>query len=206
MNLGMIKRRAAQKSLPYDAEIEYLKVTGSGDAYFRFNFEDKINYRKEFLYVASHTNNKYNFVAGTLSPTVFSLNSNGGNNVQINLGGTTTTNDLFRSLRNLKTTVTYNPKNTTNNVIISTPGQASRLPYKTPGSNTTSSVLQLFSNSATNAGIISIYYFKVYDENNTLILDLIPVRKGNIGHIYDTISGQLFDNIGTGSFILGPDK
>ena len=42
--------------------------------------------------------------------------------------------------------------------------------------------------------------------NNTPILDLIPVRIGNIGYMYDKVSGQLFGNAGTGSFILGADK
>jgi hypothetical protein len=47
-------------------------------------------------------------------------------------------------------------------------------------------------------------YLKIY-ENNELVQDLIPVRKGTIGYMYDKVSGQLFENIGSGSFILGPD-
>jgi hypothetical protein len=38
-----------------------------------------------------------------------------------------------------------------------------------------------------------------------LIRDFIPVRKGNIGYMYDRVSGQLFGNQGTGEFVLGPD-
>jgi hypothetical protein len=37
-------------------------------------------------------------------------------------------------------------------------------------------------------------------------MDLIPVRIGNVGYMYDKVSGQLFENQGTGNFILGPDK
>ena len=37
-------------------------------------------------------------------------------------------------------------------------------------------------------------------------MNLIPVRKDGVGYMYDTVSGQLFGNIGTGNFILGPDK
>ena len=36
-------------------------------------------------------------------------------------------------------------------------------------------------------------------------LDLIPVRVGTIGYMYDKVSGQLFGNAGTGQFVLGPD-
>lgn len=42
--------------------------------------------------------------------------------------------------------------------------------------------------------------------NSNLLLDLIPVRIGTIGYMYDKVSGQLFGNAGTGNFILGPDK
>lgn len=41
--------------------------------------------------------------------------------------------------------------------------------------------------------------------NNTPLLDLIPVRVGNVGYMFDTISGKLFGNAGTGDFIVGPD-
>ena len=36
-------------------------------------------------------------------------------------------------------------------------------------------------------------------------MDLIPVRVGTTGYMYDKVSGQLFSNNGTGSFTLGQD-
>lgn len=36
-------------------------------------------------------------------------------------------------------------------------------------------------------------------------LDLIPVRVGSVGHMYDRISGKLFSNSGTGAFDVGRD-
>lgn len=41
--------------------------------------------------------------------------------------------------------------------------------------------------------------------DGTKTLDLIPVRVGQVGYMYDKVSHQLFGNSGTGSFILGPD-
>ena len=38
------------------------------------------------------------------------------------------------------------------------------------------------------------------------LLDCIPVRVGDIGYLYDRVSGELFGNSGTGAFIVGPDK
>jgi hypothetical protein len=49
------------------------------------------------------------------------------------------------------------------------------------------------------------YYFKLRD-GNTLLLDCIPVRVGNVGYMFDKVSGKLFGNAGTGNLILGPDK
>lgn len=68
-------------------------------------------------------------------------------------------------------------------------------------------------NNNPNTGQLSIldsyflgrcYYFKLMKEDE-IILDFIPVRKDGVGYMYDRVSGQLFGNAGTGSFILGPD-
>ena len=48
------------------------------------------------------------------------------------------------------------------------------------------------------------YRFTIYN-NDLIVNDFIPVRVGNVGYMYDKISGQLFGNAGTGEFILGPD-
>lgn len=38
-----------------------------------------------------------------------------------------------------------------------------------------------------------------------VVMDLIPVRVGSVGYMYDRVSGQLFGNDGTGDFVVGPD-
>ena len=50
----------------------------------------------------------------------------------------------------------------------------------------------------------NIYYFKVY-KGDVLKLDLIPVRVGQTGYLYDRVSRQLFGNGGTGNLVLGRD-
>jgi len=52
---------------------------------------------------------------------------------------------------------------------------------------------------------VRVHSLKCY-EDGVLILDFIPVRVGQVGYMYDKVSGQLFGNSGTGSFILGNDK
>lgn len=49
------------------------------------------------------------------------------------------------------------------------------------------------------------YYLKIWDNDN-LVADFIPVRKGTTGYLYDKVSGNLFGNSGTGDFVLGNDK
>lgn len=44
-----------------------------------------------------------------------------------------------------------------------------------------------------------------YITNGTITRDFIPVRIGQVGYMYDTVSGELFGNAGTGDFVLGPD-
>jgi hypothetical protein len=53
---------------------------------------------------------------------------------------------------------------------------------------------------------ICLYSFKIYN-NNTLIRDFVPVRRLSNGEIgmYDTVTKTFFDNLGTGSFIAGPE-
>lgn len=46
----------------------------------------------------------------------------------------------------------------------------------------------------------------LFDKNSSLVADFIPVRVGDVGYMYDRVSGQLFGNSGTGAFVIGPDK
>lgn len=50
-----------------------------------------------------------------------------------------------------------------------------------------------------------IYYCKLW-KDHVLVRDLIPVRVGSVGYMYDKVSKQLFGNYYAGDFILGPDK
>lgn len=49
-----------------------------------------------------------------------------------------------------------------------------------------------------------LYSSKIYNSSE-LVMDLIPVRVGQVGYLYDKVSDTLFGNSGTGSFTLGPD-
>lgn len=49
-----------------------------------------------------------------------------------------------------------------------------------------------------------IYSFKLW-QGGVLTMDLIPVRVGQVGYMYDKVGGGLYGNVGTGDFVLGAD-
>lgn len=51
---------------------------------------------------------------------------------------------------------------------------------------------------------VKLHYFKI-EMDSKPIIDLIPVRVGNVGYMYDRVTRKLFGNKGTGAFVLGPD-
>ena len=69
--------------------------------------------------------------------------------------------------------------------------------------------IYLFVRNTTNQATTHAY-FQLFSQqifiNNILVFDAIPVRVGQVGYLYDKVSGRLFGNKGTGEFILGPDK
>ena len=60
--------------------------------------------------------------------------------------------------------------------------------------------------AASNLGISARLYSCTISDGTTLVRDFIPVRIGQTGYLYDSVSGQLFGNAGSGNFTVGPDK
>lgn len=60
-------------------------------------------------------------------------------------------------------------------------------------------------NWGNNNGSIQIKRFKLYNENNKLVLNLLPATRmsDSVVGMYDTISNSFFTNSGTGDFIIG---
>lgn len=75
------------------------------------------------------------------------------------------------------------------------------------GSPTTPICIFAWSGATWQSHNVRIYRYYVKRTNNTgeYIQNFIPVRAGNVGYMYETVSGRLFTNAGTSPFILGPD-
>lgn len=56
-----------------------------------------------------------------------------------------------------------------------------------------------------NAQHPTTFYYSKWYENGVLVEDVIPVRIGQTGYLYDKVSGELHGNMGDGTLTLGPD-
>ena len=188
----------------FDTQIEYLEATGY--QYIDTNIIYDGNYRFKVKFICNSLisyddpasasifgsrlkSNSNTFQLSTFRNGSFSYNTSINERVGINTinkeyvvefkrNGELYVNDV------LKLTVTNKSFNTPNSILLFALDQNSDIIEKFIG---------------------RIYYFTLYDENDNAIIDLIPVKKNNVGYMYDKVSKQLFSNQGTGEFILGPD-
>jgi hypothetical protein len=187
-------------TLPYDAEIDYLECTGtqyidtgitlvSGTTEVKLVFEAAITA----------------FVSGSNSLMISHSTPNSG--VQVYTTSNRVVNQGALVSASANTFYTFTTTTTAS--------------QRTIQSNYGSPVTQSFSRSITDNSILHIMgfpsfvasernskakykFFRVY-VNSKIVRFFIPVRLGQVGYMYDKISGQLFGNAGTGNFILGAD-
>lgn len=195
--------QAQQGGLPYDAEVEYLESTGT-------QFINSGLYASPLMRVVV----KLNFNIINTDGAVFRSGTNFWYGVYVNnnLQFAYTFKD---SSGNFLATGILPQANT--NYVIDFDGPARDLYINsahiiiqgTPATLTSSKELPILSR-VTGGGSFSsscnakLYYCKIYVDG-ILERDLIPVRVGMVGYMYDRVSGQLFGNAGTGDFVLGPD-
>lgn len=187
---------------PYDAKIEYLQSDGmcvidteiKANSYLdyeiKFQLTGTAGYKYLFGAQTSDTSNRFSLMFGGNNKLYF---NNGNSNNEKTYASTTaqTTNPII--IKKFENKIYIN--NGTNSIVSFT-----NTTYETP------STIFIFSCNEPNNNSIyrnqsnhSIYYLKIGN------LDLIPVRKGNEGFFYDKVSNRTFKNIGSGTFILGPD-
>ena len=181
--------------LPYDAEVEYLESTGTQyiDLGITAEATDVIQLDMQFTETPSSKG-----VFGsrkTLSAEKCTLVTGSAGPLRCSIGNSGNINILTPSLD--RHVVVIDVVNGTASV----DGQAAI----TIGQFTQSTVnLHLFTIS-TSGTIMSPSAMKCYSLSIGTRMDLIPVRVGSVGYMYDRVSGQLLGNSGTGDFIVGPD-
>lgn len=207
MGLFSDRRRVGTTNIQ---EVEYLEVSeeSEGYPYIVTNYiptGDDIKVETTFTFLGYNDNSAYTawFSAYTsenseLYRIIRYNTSNDG--VLIHNGGEATSLYLFSVL-----------KGTTYNIVLdgnkgNINGTKFNIPqiYTKPNINPFNIFSKGNANYPTRAVYGRFYFFKV-SKADKVVLDLIPVRVGNEGFMYDKVSGKLYGNSGDGRFILGPD-
>jgi hypothetical protein len=186
--------------LPYDAEIEYLE--SSGTQYIDISF---FGTTTTTIYIKFETT----YLTGSNAYGIFgyrkAVRENAFSLMQYNEGGQLFRWDYGSELNHIKPV-------SSGWHIASTNGNSMDLDgtIAAGGQLSIAGAMYLFAINQNGTVFIpskhlKISSFKLY-KSGSLTLDLIPVRKGQIGYMYDKVSGQLFGNAGTGQFILGSDR
>jgi hypothetical protein len=185
---------------PYDAEIEYLESTGTEyiDTMetITYNSTDTV----EYIVNMAITSNASRQLNGDGAFVYFGVNDS--NKFEIHQVGVKTYDSNYHNWylfgQGNKTIigeidgVRYNAGSTSAN------NRTYNIYLFAIGGNVTSPSASFYIKQKLKNAIIK--------RNGEVVRDFIPVRIGQIGYLYDKVSGQLFGNAGTGDFILGPDK
>ena len=192
--------------LPYDTEIEYLQ--SSGTQYINTGIKPTTNFKCEIKAQYVKNNNGFDTLVGCYDGTNYGValglqSTSGGNKLYLQFGG----GSSFAASNVTTTTAlhTFITQLSNNTLSISVDGTANTATYS--GSLPNMNLFLFARNKATvgNFANAKIYYCKIWNGGN-LVFDATPVRVGQVGYMYDKVSGQLFGNSGTGSFTLGNDK
>ena len=188
---------------PYDAEIEYLESTGT--QFIDTNFIPDVNSAARIIW-SSIERNTYGYFGSR------SLDYNG----LYRFCGTTFINGAYFAFAMTYNKWADNKVALQNNTIYDCYAENGK--YIINGTEYSSDVISNYQGSAFYLfryfggnndkwyrSKMRCYRLKLYS-NNVLVRDMIPVRVGQVGYMYDKVSGELFGNADTGDFILGPDK
>lgn len=184
----------------YDAEIEYLQSSGTQYIDLNFGFDKTDEVYTSFA-ILTTTNDKY-----INSPIIWNNNNNrfgmGYHNGGYCIGyGNNPTTGTLMSPKTANDTKIHNWEYKNYVFTITDLNVTKNVSSITFGGTTKNLRLFFGLNANTKAKIASYKHIK----NGQTVIDLIPVRIENIGYMYDKVSGKLFGNNGSGSFILGQD-
>jgi len=201
--IGLINRRRAAQggspALPYDAEVEYLQSNDIQYIDTGFVPDDTSGIYIKCVCIKTRNNAIPVGVRENTSDTRFMINFS--NTIELSW-------NTYLSCGLYSTDLDYEIENNfLNSRLGKVDGEVKRTNYPTLN-NITKSVYLFALNQYGHANIFFYGRIKAvkFSRGNSVVMDLIPVRIGQTGYMYDRISGQLFGNSGTGNFIIGNDK
>lgn len=208
----------APPALPYDAEVEYIESTGTQYVDTGYYPNNTTTCKMSFK-VISQLNKHFNalFFCGDAynSANAYGAASNmtygeAGTSKKINIYRTSSAVNVYLGNPNLSRNVRYDITLGTSNATITDGTNTYNSTFTSATFPTTArSLYVLCGNTGTadlaEIGNIMLFSFQIF-ESGVLVRDFQPVRVGQVGYIYDRVSGTLFGNAGTGAFPIGPDK
>ena len=206
----MLRRRimaaAFATPLPYDAEVEYIGSDGNHNQFVVTDYTPVVG---DEVYVEFENTEQI-----TNTQSVFSAGN--GNYQLIFLIGTSASGAYIKYFATGAAALLaypYSSLNVWHTLTVSSAGvfsidnnyvATSATPFEALDGNETNLFLFKLRNN-TSPFLGNIRKFRITNGGQTK-LDLIPVRIGQVGYMYDRISGSFYGNSGTGDFIVGPDK
>ena len=199
----LVSRQFSDKLSIYDAQIEYLEGTGTQWIDTNISGSSEINTEIDFATTSVQSEKGIFGSLGTPRQCLILA----GNQFRYDLGQDESTIKYTQTTQRRK--VVYNGTlalvsdsiygsvqwdgGVTPDPFSSTPDTMTIFVDKSGGTITSSRIASM-----------RLYRFRMWNQSGTLI-DLIPVRSGNIGYMYDRVSRSLFGNQGAGNFVLGQD-
>lgn len=193
---------SAPPVLPYDAEVEYLQSSGTQwmDTGITISTNTIVEAKAQFTVQDSTFQTLIGCANGGMGVMIGLQNNTGKLYIQVGKTGYALTDGSQTGLHVFTSTVSGSTQS------LDVDGTTSSNSIVTPICSRT---MYLFARNreqgATNHAKAKLYYCKIRKGGN-LVFDAIPVRVGQVGYMYDRVSGELFGNLGSGSFTLGNDK
>lgn len=190
------------QGVPYDAEIEYIRTTGNEYILTDVIPDSTIKIEGSFRWRTINAQARlFGSNSGGTNAIEYSL-YRGANNISARGGNTSSTPTFFAGSNGTVYTFSYTATSATINGTtksIGTPHPAGLYPFALFGRNNLGTVYY-----SDYPMICDLYWMKFW-LGSTLVANFIPVRVATEGFLYDRVSGKLFGNMGTGSFVLGQD-
>jgi hypothetical protein len=192
------------KRKPYDAEIEYLESTGTQYIDLGIIISPDVDFEFTGSIVSDMNNgcifgetNAFSWGNGNSG---YSLCTTSGGKVYIRYGDTTST---IIGLTTIGTGNTFTASLSGTSFQIN--GQSVATVARISSFAGIVSSMSVFRRNYITGSLSTFSSVRINNLKFGNLFDFIPVRKGNIGYMYDRVSGQLFGNQGTGEFVLGDD-
>ena len=198
VNRRRVMGTCGEKPLPYDSEIEYLESSGTQYIDTGIIPKNAICVEIGILYsstqctiIGGGNNWKAEFYIGRSSNSII-FNTNTSQGLRVLKGNSLANSAHVYKYDNGSCYIDDNLEGTNSPNI--------------PSTSKTLCVLCYNRNAGKGEFTTGKLYFVKITIDGVLKRDLIPVRVGTTGYMYDMVSKQLFGNAGTGDFVLGSDK